>query len=475
MQRAALYTVLIVISDLHVGAGPLDDFDHLIEAEFVAFLEARVLNPAPQELVINGDFLEFVQAEPWEDLALRSVTADGEMLCFTQAQSLSKLANIFEYHPNVFRALGLFLGKPENRLVILPGNHDADFFFEAVRAALRAKLDECASMIVGDRLVFHLDRVYRPAIAPCVWIEHGHQYDVNNCFYLDNEERWSEERPPLLVDINGNIRLLACTGTRFLNEYLNRLDLTYTFVDNVKPFSKFVKMFLVASALFRYGTPVRVAIAAWGILRFLAKTATISMDALLHAGGRDIPSVAEIVRQGWSQLPKDQQRGLIDALVRRGVAIDVPIPELLADKQSVQRILDALADNFDLTDVFILPNDALMGADGENGTLSFTGGFVADETATLIQAAQAAIRDAGAKVVIMGHTHEPQDRPNGLNYGNTGSWTRYLRIAEGEPEPTSWSLLKADGIAHFPFELLYAEIDTGSPACLRLKKWQSPA
>ena len=38
-------------------------------------------------------------------------------------------------HGQVFKSLGEFLdAKPENRLVILPGNHDADFFWEDVRA-----------------------------------------------------------------------------------------------------------------------------------------------------------------------------------------------------------------------------------------------------------------------------------------------------------------------------------------------------
>jgi hypothetical protein len=276
----------------------------------------------------------------------------------------------------------------------------------------------------------------------------------------------------MLRDADGTCRLLACIGTQFLGEYINKLDQTYTFVDNVKPFSKFVNMFLVASALFRFGTPVRVAVAAWGILRFLAKTGGRSVSALLAQGGREIPSVADAVKQAWKELTDDKQNELIEALRGRGIEIEIPIAVLLGSEKSAEIILDALADNFDLMGIFPEPIEGLM-SDDDSGTLGFIAGFVADESGALIKAGQAAIQYSGAKTVIMGHTHEPQDHPDGLNYVNTGSWTRYLRIVEGEPEPSSWSLLKVEAIAHFPFSLLFAELDTNHPDDVQLRTWRS--
>jgi UDP-2,3-diacylglucosamine pyrophosphatase LpxH len=465
-------SALIVISDLHIGAGPLDDFDTPIELEFVAFLGELVRRPEGIELVINGDFLEFVQAEPWLDTALKGVTPDGQLLCFTEAQSLLKLRNIIQCHPNVFRALGWFIAKSQNHVVILPGNHDVDFFWPGVRNELRAKLDEFAGVSAGDRLVFHLGRVYRPAIMPSVWIEHGHQIDVNNSFFLANGERWSEASPPILAGTDGEMRLMACIGTQFLADYINKIDQDYTFVDNVKPFSKFVNMFLVASALFRIGTPVRIAVAAWGILRFLAKTGKRSVSALLADGGQELPSAAAVVLEAWKQLSPEQQFQFIRDLRARGVEIEVPIAVLLEDDSSAEGILDAFADNFDLIEIFPKPNDGLL-ADEGGPTLGFIVGFVADESGELLKAARAAIDYSGAKTVIMGHTHEPKCHPDSVNYVNTGSWTRYLRIEKGQPEPSSWSLLKAEAIAHFPFKLLYAELNTARPDDLQLKIWRS--
>jgi len=473
VSRADRPPILIVISDLHIGSGPLDDFDAQIELQFVAFISELIRRPEPVELIINGDFLEFVQADPWQDPTLKGATSTGVLLCFTEAQSLTKLRNILKSHPNVFRALGSFLAKAANRLVIVPGNHDVDLFWCSVRKELRAKLEESAGMELGSRLRYYLGRVYRPALMPTVWVEHGHQVDINNCFYVGNNERWSEAAPPMLAGADGEMRLLACIGTRFLGEYINRLDQTYPFVDNVKPFSKFVKMFLVSSALFRFGTPVRVAIAAWGILRFLAKTRKQSINALLSADGQQIPSFAVTLQQAWKELSEAKKEELIEALRSRQIEIEVPIQDWLSSEEFAGQILDVLADNFDLvSNIFPEPNDELLSAGGEPGTLGFVGGFIADETGALIQAAQSAIQYSDAKVVIMGHTHEPQDHPDGLNYVNTGSWTRYLRIVEGETEPSSWSLLKAEAIGHFPFKLLYAEVHTSRPDNVLLKTWR---
>ena len=47
-------------------------------------MAAIAQRPYPTELVINGDFLEFVQAEPWDDSALRGTSKEGLGLCFTE-------------------------------------------------------------------------------------------------------------------------------------------------------------------------------------------------------------------------------------------------------------------------------------------------------------------------------------------------------------------------------------------------------
>lgn len=119
----------IIISDIHIGAGLLDDCDKELESHLCDFLQTLSTRVESIELIINGDFLDFVQAPPWKDPELESQTQDNVPLCHTEAHSLSKLSAIHQAHGAVFHSLGSFLAsKADNRLVILPGNHDADFF-----------------------------------------------------------------------------------------------------------------------------------------------------------------------------------------------------------------------------------------------------------------------------------------------------------------------------------------------------------
>src|SRR4051794_8079044 len=128
---------LLVISDLHMGAGPLDDFEPEIEKHFVDFLHEWREADDGAELVVNGDLLDFVQAPPYKGKyngrELRGKSEDNVPLCFTEEQSCAKLDAIYCEHKTSFEALGEFLAhRPENHIVILPGNHDADFYWPAV-------------------------------------------------------------------------------------------------------------------------------------------------------------------------------------------------------------------------------------------------------------------------------------------------------------------------------------------------------
>jgi hypothetical protein len=276
---------LVVISDLHVGAGALDDCDVELERAIAVFLEKVATHPVPTILVINGDFLDFAQAEPWQSPDLESVSVDGIPLCFTEAQSVQKLKAIVRAHLAIFTGLGKLASRTsQHRVVILPGNHDADFFWPRVREefvrAVTSGVDDTA-----ERLSFHLQRSYRPAEFAGIWIEHGHQYDDCNKFAARGTEYWSEDAMPIFPDRHGVPRLLECVGTRFLIKFLNRLDADYPFVDNVKPFSKFVKMFLASTVNSGFG-PLRAMTAYWGFLRFFADTLRKSPSDLL---GSDQP------------------------------------------------------------------------------------------------------------------------------------------------------------------------------------------
>jgi hypothetical protein len=74
---------------------------------------------------------------------LRNETQSGEgfPLCFTESQSIEKLTSILAAHKPTIQGLRKFLDDGDGHtIVILPGNHDVDFFWPSVRDRFIAEI-----------------------------------------------------------------------------------------------------------------------------------------------------------------------------------------------------------------------------------------------------------------------------------------------------------------------------------------------
>lgn len=447
---------VIVISDLHMGSGPLEDFDPEVEKGLAEFCDQIATEGRPTELVINGDFLDFVQAEPWQSPDFESTTADGSVqLCFTQQQSLQKLERILHAHPTAFDALARLTGsKAISSLTIMPGNHDADIFWPKVREELTARLS--AGRASPEKIRFHLEPQYQPAEFPRLWIEHGHQHDACNSFEIDGKPRWSTKCPPIVADKNNVDRLISCVGTRFLLKFMNGLDEKYPFVDNVKPFSKFVKMFLVSSAARDFG-PIKALVSYWALASFLANRLAKSPSDLLSLEESPKKLSGELTRL-IGELTNSKAEKLKKRLADEGFSIGQGQLKfyIQRDEKNSEKVLNFLSEHPGILAEVETDQSGLL-SPGDKGYLTLGGGFLADETGELKKAARKIIGDGLADAVVMGHTHEPVNTNSALNYVNTGTWIRYFKETAGNKRP-AWSMLKKSGYPNFPYELAYAEI-----------------
>jgi 3',5'-cyclic AMP phosphodiesterase CpdA len=218
-----------VVSDLHFGdGGKLDDFVH--EQELKTFLsyvsEQGRVRSGSAELVINGDFIDFLQVQPLRHGPWR--------------EAIDKVSRVAGAHPDTFEALGRFV-KEGNRVVILPGNHDIELSFREVQEAFTA-LIAAGDPDVTSRIVFpnseplgshfrgweHGPFAYRlkapSAPGLSVYIEHGNQFDVVNSF---NHRKFFHES---LAD---HIRMPW--GSRFVLDILNDVEARFPYIDKIRP------------------------------------------------------------------------------------------------------------------------------------------------------------------------------------------------------------------------------------------------
>ncbi len=251
---------IVVVSDLHVAAGRKPDGTYygtenfFADAAFQRFMRTTLkrLESRPAIMVINGDLIDFLRVNEypateqeladWRDVLqtlgihktvddLRNSISKRERKYGLQTndyKAVWQLSIVARGHAPLFEALAEWLAAG-NRLVIVKGNHDLQFIWPAVRNYLRVELarrirtseslPKILSELVGPNLIFVDDTLL---IDDVFYLEHGHRYDKN---------AW-----PVGNAILDNGEELNIPFGSFFNRYLlNRIELAYPFIDNVRP------------------------------------------------------------------------------------------------------------------------------------------------------------------------------------------------------------------------------------------------
>jgi UDP-2,3-diacylglucosamine pyrophosphatase LpxH len=403
MRRA---TRVIVISDLHLGGEApwmMSCPDRL--ADFIARLPARLADGEDLELVINGDFVDFLSVPPlagWTpDPALARAKLERTMLTPPFAQ--------------VFDALGRHLAGG-HRLTLLIGNHDVEMALPSAQEALLARLDATPHRV----LLFDDGRAYRIGGA---LIEHGNRYDGANA------NDWNGVRTIASAHSRGeapSVALEVSAGSVIVEKVINPLKVRYPFVDLLQPQGELVALLLVAFE------PALV----WHVAT-LARLIYAQRLAAGHPDGRGIEDAQQLgappaapVDAELAAAFGDVYAAVAAADAAADAASDVGLGELISLAWASRR--DGLAGLLErgepvpperLNQIRLVMRRLLLDdrSDRADGPTEQYG-----------EAARHIIERSGGRVatVVMGHTHlarhvGPADR---ASYINSGTWIDVLRV-----------------------------------------------
>lgn len=147
-------------------------------------------------------------------------------------KTIYKFIKIKNGHPSFFNALSEWMNSG-NKIIVLKGNHDIEIFWLAVRNYFRLIVAEGIAVNAKEK---NLEKILTGIVLPNItfiddsllidkdfYVEHGHRYD-KFCMILNK---------PVLESIPSQINIPFGS---FFNRYLiNRIELFYPFIDNVRP------------------------------------------------------------------------------------------------------------------------------------------------------------------------------------------------------------------------------------------------
>lgn len=391
-SRRPANTRVFVISDIHLGGDPaMMSRPYLLE-HFIDQLPLQLEAGESLELVIAGDFIDFLAIQPYADITSDAADVIKKLEAVTAPSSATS---------GVFDALSRHIAGG-HRLTILVGNHDVELALPSAQAYLLNRMDASPY-----ELRFWDDgRAYRIGGA---LIEHGNAYDganANDWAGLRNlASAQSRARAPEL-----SVRPSA--GSQLVTTVINDLKNRYPFISKLQPEGELLALLLLAlepGLRVEFGKIVNIfstqilasAPPVAGERPISSKTLSNGKAdvELLEAFGEAYEALLSPPRQeisaatAWLRSWRKPNNESLAEIIKKGD----PIPELRLKqlRAAMKRLLhdDASAD--------------LDGSAEQYG----------DEAKRMLAAVE------GLDVVVMGHTHLPRCKlyDKGI-YINCGTW-----------------------------------------------------
>jgi UDP-2,3-diacylglucosamine pyrophosphatase LpxH len=415
---------IYVLSDLHLASGLNTNGNYEGTENFFADQSFHRFVDYVQEnvkgtggiMVINGDFIDFLRIRNlpetdddfrcWQEILqdigipktideLKSAIVKKEReygLKTDDYKSVWKLWVCIQGHKILFQRLATWLADG-NELIVVKGNHDLEWYWPGVQSYLRLALakivatkgglNENQSRAIQQKIQF-IDHAL--LIDNKIHIEHGHIY-----------ERTTAVEGP--TTFNNGKELNLPFGS-FFNRYLiNRLELAYPYLDNVRPMQNILPILirerfpLAIKVMFQY-IPFTLLIIPkklyWQTFKYLLNILVIVV----------LP-VAITIYAVWRSLQGDQPANQPSGVVAQGLKV--------------------------------LQNFGFLFLSYIFGRIMAMAGLKAPPSLSL-HAKEIMDKNPAVEAVIFGHTHNPEQKYLGENkwYFNTGTWIPIFETSSAE-------------------------------------------
>ncbi|HEX5911954.1 MAG TPA: metallophosphoesterase, partial [Rubrobacter sp.] len=261
-------TLVVFVSDSHIGGDRgCDGFESPdeLEALFVELADRE----GPVELILAGDFFDFLQI---------GEVADGK-------NRASMTIERPEYR-DLFAALKRFREAADKRVIYLPGNHDAESFWnKEIQETLRER------GLVDEFAYYYLASVETGGGRRVVYCEHGNQFDTENSV--------GDYHDPLDTPLGHHV---VMDGTRRIAPYgeispgldLSEIKMVYPLVA--------IPAWIVSRYFYNWAgkaaryllAPLLVAYAVYKVVAFAISRATDGQASLLFGSYRELPHVHQV-------------------------------------------------------------------------------------------------------------------------------------------------------------------------------------
>ncbi len=416
-----------IISDLHLGATDNLRCNHApekfsLDEQLGRFLQ-QLRDESEQdkreiELIINGDFLDFLQVPAVDYYVASNLYPAQAYLDSSQDASVKRLNLIVNRHQELFERLAQFIQPetPKRRIAIIKGNHDVALHWPLVKNRLREVLDATGRR--SSLVLFAAEFINREKI----YVEHGHQRTEQLNRFPDFHDPRQPDNPT---------QLYWPPGSRLYVDLFSELGPNRRLGDSIHPITTLIWLALggdfdlaakMVARLLSYTTPVQVTDGG--------ATSLLDSDLLLK------------------QLVDEQERQRLAELYRNDGAFRAEFH---------RQIWPYLSET-------VLPGPYSTGvglADLGGDPVAIGWSEQARQQQNLLVAAAEIADQQKSEVIVFGHTHRPVCQPlaGGQLYFNTGCW---LGPADLTTAPVElWTALFNGSLkpADVPITLPYARID----------------